>query len=102
MDIVPIGSIVYTKGSLKKLMIVARTLFREINGEKKYFDYGACFYPEGLLDSNVIYFNKEDIESVFKMGFSDSDNEELNRRILEWEKQTKIKKGKIYDLLIGE
>ena len=98
MNTLPIGTIVYTKGGLKKLMVVARKLFKDIDGEKKYFDYGACLYPEGLLDSNVVYFNGEDIESVFKMGFSDDDNEELNRRIETWEKQTKLKKGSINDM----
>ncbi len=43
----------------------------------RYFDYGACMYPEGLLGDQVIYFNHDAIQKVVFEGLADEDNELL-------------------------
>jgi hypothetical protein len=69
-EFLPLGSIVILKGSVKKLMIVARASIVEDD----FFDYGAFMYPEGLIDTNVAYFKREDILKVVHEGFSDDDD----------------------------
>lgn len=66
----PLGSIVILKGALKKLMIVNRANIVE----SKYFDYGAILYPEGMIDTNLAYFNHEDILKVVSEGYADEDD----------------------------
>lgn len=92
MEFLPIGSVVIVKGGIKKLVIIARAIFAEVNGEQKYFDYGACTYPEGLLGENVLYFQGGDITEVIAEGYADEDN----RRMIENIKAglEKIEKGK--------
>ncbi|MBC1925540.1 DUF4176 domain-containing protein [Listeria innocua] len=69
----PLGSIVITEGSLKKLMIVSRAT---ILGNE-YYDYQAVLYPEGMIDENVACFNREDIIKIVHEGFTDDDDELL-------------------------
>lgn len=67
----PLGSVVILKGSVKKLLVVNRGSI--VEGE--FFDYGAFLDPEGMIDTNVAYFNRDDISKVVAEGYSDADNE---------------------------
>ena len=67
----PLGSVVILRGSVKKLVIVSRASIVEDD----FFDYGAFLYPEGMIDSNVAYFNHGDIHKVVFEGYADGDNE---------------------------
>lgn len=68
----PIGSVVLLNEAEKRLMICGRVQ-TDIATEKQY-DYSACLYPEGLIDSKELYmFNNEDINTVFFMGFQDQE-----------------------------
>lgn len=69
----PLGSVVIIKGSVKKIMIIARGAITLKNGKQKYFDYGACTYPEGVLGDSILYFNHKDIQSIIYKGFMDED-----------------------------
>ena len=71
----PIGSIVVLKGGIQKLMIVSRAINVKTAEGDKYFDYGGCIYPIGLINDKVAYFKKEDIFKVVFEGYSDADNE---------------------------
>ncbi len=57
IEFLPLGSIVQLKGGVKKIMIIARGAFAVVKGEKRYFDYGACTYPEDedekLMQENI-------------------------------------------------
>ncbi len=77
----PIGSVVLLNGAEKRLMICGR-LQTDVSTDKQY-DYSACLYPEGLIDSKELYmFNNEDINNVYFIGFQDE--EELRfRRFIE-------------------
>lgn len=74
-EFLPLGSIVIVKGNVKKLMIIARGLALKQHGENRYFDYGACTYPEGLLGDEVIYFNHDVIRKTVFTGYTDDDEE---------------------------
>ncbi len=76
-EFLPIGSIVVVKGTVKKLMLVARAVYVNMDGEQKYFDYGACTYPEGILNENMLYFRKQDIAEVVAEGYADEDEERM-------------------------
>jgi len=73
-DFLPLGSIVNVKGNTKKMMIIARGLGIKQEGILKYYDYGACLYPEGMVGDTLMYFNHNGIQRVFFEGFSDDDN----------------------------
>ena len=74
----PIGSIVLLKGGQKKVMIYGR---KQIDSEtKKEWDYVACIYSEGNIDSNHNYlFNHEQIDTIFFIGFQDAEELEFNK-----------------------
>lgn len=69
----PIGTVVLLKGGNKKVMILSYLIFS--NGDekdKKMFDYGACYFPEGVMDSNTaIGFNHSQIEEIIHLGLED-------------------------------
>ena len=92
-EILPVGTVVYLNLTLKKVMIIGRKMIREIEGEKFYFDYVACLYPEGMIGAESVFINNEDIQEVCHMGYEDDDNAILTQRIAEWEKNPGIAKG---------
>lgn len=67
----PLGSVVILTGSVKKLFIVSRGSIVE----NKFYDYGALLYPEGMIDTNIAYFNHDDILKVVHEGYSDTDDQ---------------------------
>ena len=84
----PLGSVVIVRGGVKKMVIIARALAVEIEGQPKVFDYAGCFYPEGLIGDQLMYFNHADIaKSVFE-GYSDDDNELMVENINDWMEKT--------------
>lgn len=77
----PIGSVVILKNGQKKLMILSYLIFPSGSDEKKeMYDYGACTFPEGVVDSKVgIGFNHEDIKEVVHLGLEDDEYKDLNK-----------------------
>ncbi len=81
IDYIPLGSVVYLKGGVKKLLVVARAI-NVANGDKQYFfDYGAVLYPEGITGDQMAYFNHEDVSSVFFRGCDDEENKGMTEAI---------------------
>lgn len=76
-DYLPLGTVVKLYDDDKLLMIYGRA---QVIPEKGcVYDYIACEYPVGLLNSQEGYmFNSNAIQSVFYIGFQDAD--ELNYR----------------------
>lgn len=75
--LLPIGSVVLLEGAEKRLMICGR-LQTDVSTGKTY-DYSACLYPEGVLDSKEFFmFNNENIKKLYFIGFQDE--EELGFR----------------------
>lgn len=77
----PIGSVVIVKGSVKKVLIIARAVFAQTEDGEKYFDYGACTYPEGVLGENMLYFQHENIAEVIYKGYADEDDKRMLENI---------------------
>lgn len=81
IDYIPLGSVVYLKGGVKKLLVVARAI-NVANGDKQYFfDYGAVLYPEGITGDQMAYFNHEDVSSVYFRGCDDDENKGMTEAI---------------------
>ncbi|MDR0299292.1 MAG: DUF4176 domain-containing protein [Streptococcaceae bacterium] len=69
----PLGSIVIVIGTTQKIIIVQRAINYKEKNVEKYFDYGAVMYPEGLMGTEIIYFNQEDIFKIVHEGYTDED-----------------------------
>ncbi len=56
----PIGSVVLLHGAQKRLMICGRVQTDVETGIT--YDYSACLYPDGFIDSNSVFlFNNDNI-----------------------------------------
>ena len=97
--LLPIGSVVLVKGSIKKLVIVARGLPAKENEGLKIYDYGAVTYPEGLVGENLLNFDADSIEEVIYEGYSDKDEERMEANIESWLEETRAKNVKGSDQL---
>ena len=71
-EYLPLGSIVILEGFVHKIMIAARGVTVDMNGKKCYYDYGACRYPEGMSDGELMYFNREAVDEVISRGYTDN------------------------------
>ena len=66
----PIGTVVLLKGGKKEVMIITYCVFPE----GKLYEYGACTYPEGVIEHDtIIGFNHDQIEKVCHMGYETDD-----------------------------
>ena len=84
----PIGTVVLLKGGKKEIMITSYCIFpnnvqikngQEIKPEKKIYEYGACIYPEGILDSNMVCaFDHSQIDKICYMGYETEQQKELS------------------------
>lgn len=79
----PIGTIVALKNSEKKVMITSYLVFsKKMAKDTEIFDYGACGFPEGIVDSNYsLAFNHEQIDKVVHLGYSDDEQKEFNEKL---------------------
>ena len=99
LDFLPIGTVVVVKGGAKrKLAIIARGLATKIDDKMKFFFYGGCFYPEGLIGAKLLYFNREDIEDVVYLGYSDENDKAQIKAINEWICQHDMDRGSVEEL----
>lgn len=80
-ELVPLGSVVYLNGGIKKLLVVARGIWVSNGGRRLYFDYGGVLYPEGVTGDQMAYFNHEDISSVYFCGCDDEENRGMTESI---------------------
>lgn len=81
-NLLPIGSVVLLKGGEKRIMITSRIVTRA--GADEIYDYAACYYPEGLVNSSdMIFFNRDAIDTVFFIGFQDNEELEFRTSILD-------------------
>ena len=86
----PIGSVVLLKNGKKEVMITSYCIIPKGDlydkhgkvelDEGEMLDYGACIYPEGIIDSNsVIGFNHENIEKVLFRGYETDKYKEFSK-----------------------
>ena len=96
IDYVPLGSVVYLKGGVKKLLIVARAIKVANGGKQYFFDYGGVLYPEGITGDRMAYFNHDDINSVFFRGCDDDENKGMTEAINQYvEKNPDLLRGSL-------
>ena len=85
----PIGTVVILKGGKRELMIMSYCIVP--NGGEVYdkngkvenapamFDYGACFYPEGMVTSDQLFaFNHDQIDRVCFRGYDTEKYREIS------------------------
>lgn len=79
--LLPIGSILLLKDSLKKVMVMG---FCQTNPEDMdtIYDYCGCLYPEGYMDPQKIFlFNHDMIERVYSVGYIDDEQYEFQDKL---------------------
>ena len=64
-EYLPIGSVVTLKQGTKKVMICGRIQKETKQGQ--IYDYCACLYPEGMIDSDLSIFLIKRTSAVFIM-----------------------------------
>ncbi|GEM_PF-665577 len=99
IDFLPLGSVVVAKGGAqRKILIIARGLALKVDGKMKFFDYGGCFYPDGLFGTRILYFNREDIEEVLHEGYKDQDDKKQVDEINKWIREHDMEKGSVSEI----
>ena len=79
----PIGTVVLLKGGHDPIMITSYCVYPKTNKEK-LFDYGACLYPTGILNPEVIHaFNHSQIDKILHMGYKTEMSKELSTKLNE-------------------
>lgn len=93
-NMLPIGSVVLLKGADKRIMICGRIQSR--GNESTIYDYSACYFPEGLLGSdNVFFFNRDAIERVDFIGCQDKEELDFRAQVLDRLGELEIVNGEI-------
>ena len=86
----PIGTVVLLKGGKRELMITCYCIIptgdlydkngKVDNPNKQLFDYGACFYPEGIVNNDQTFaFNHSQIDKICYMGYETEKQKELSK-----------------------
>ncbi|SNU08044.1 hypothetical protein SAMN06297422_11472 [Lachnospiraceae bacterium] len=88
-NMLPIGSIIRTEGAERKLMVIGRVVTTEEND--MIYDYVGVPYPEGINDSDKLYFfNRDQIEELLFIGFQDQEALIYQSEVLDNLKELKI------------
>lgn len=93
-NLLPIGSVVLLKGGQKRIMITGRIQTRA--GETEIFDYSACYYPQGIVAPNqMFFFNRDAIDKVFFLGYQDGEEFHYRQEVLGKLGQLEVRDGRI-------
>lgn len=80
-NLLPLGSVVLLEGGEKRLMITGRIQAK--SGDDTIYDYSACYYPEGIVGSDsMFFFNNDAIAAIFYIGFQDTEEFEFRSEVL--------------------
>lgn len=95
-DLLPIGSVVLLKGGEKRLMICGRIQVRA--DEDIIYDYSACYFPEGIIDSDsMFFFNRDAIERVYFVGCQDEEELTFRAGVLDKLGELEVRDGSIVE-----
>ena len=87
-DFLPLGSIVLLKDAKRYVVVIGYTVVEE--GSKDVWDYLACAYPIGVVDSSKnLLFNKDQIKEVIFTGFRDEEGRKFRNKLSESLKKIK-------------
>ena len=93
-NMLPIGSVVLLKGGEKRLMICGRIQTKA--GEDTIYDYSACYFPEGILGAdNMFFFNRDSVERVDFIGCQDKEELSFREEVLDRLGELKVVDGQI-------
>lgn len=93
-NLLPIGSVVLLKGGNKRVMICGRVQNRA--GTNEIYDYSACFFPEGIVNpNNMFFFNRDAIETVFFIGLQDKEELDFRAAVLDQLGDLEVRDGQI-------
>lgn len=93
-DLLPIGSVVLIKGGEKRVMICGRIQAKA--DSDKIYDYSACYYPEGIIDPDTMFFfDNDSIENIFFIGFQDTEEIAFRTQVLEKLGKLEVRDGEI-------
>lgn len=93
-NLLPIGSVVLLKGGNKRVMICGRIQTR--SGSDEIYDYSACFFPEGIVDpNNMFFFNRDAIDTIFFIGLQDKEELDFRASVLDQLGELEVRDGKI-------
>lgn len=93
-QLLPIGSVVLLKGGDKRVMICGRVQTR--TGDMNIYDYSSCYYPEGIVGSDsMFFFNHDDIEKIFFLGYQDDEELAFHENVLDQLGELEICDGEI-------
>ncbi len=94
INYLPLGSVVLLNDGSQKLIIIGRALNVTRGGVQFYFDYGGVLYPQGLINSEMAYFNHDDISRVYFTGYNDEGSRDLTEVINDYvEKHPDLHRG---------
>ena len=91
IEILRVGSIIQLIGTTKKIMIVGRC----DGNNQHYSDYAGVYYPEGILDENLIYFDHDSISRVLSSPPPVDGEEDLTQCIKDIISKRKISKEEL-------
>ena len=78
----PLGSAVLLKGATRPVIVIGYMVMEE--GSKEVWDYLGCAHPIGVVGSNKqLLFNKEQVEKVLHVGYSDDEGNKFLKSIEE-------------------
>lgn len=81
MNYLSVGSVVQLNNGLVKVVIVSRYPLYDNQGKIGYFDYSGAAYPYGTAENRFIFFNAEDIKTVWFEGYVDEQEKEYRQMI---------------------
>lgn len=78
-NLLPVGSVVFLKDAIKKLMVIG---IKPGNEEGKFFDYIGVMYPEGYINKDILFlFNHEDIVDIVYRGYENPEHTQFLQQI---------------------
>jgi len=93
-DMLPIGTVVLLKGGNKRIMIIGRIQTKA--GDDRIFDYSACYYPQGMIGSDsIFFFDRDAIEKVFFRGYEDEEEQMFRTEVLDILGELEVRDGQI-------
>lgn len=93
-EYLPVGSVVMLSGGNKRVMICGRIQAQA--GTDIIYDYSACYYPEGIVDPQAMFFfNRGDIETVYFRGYEDQEELDYRHNVLDQLGELEIRDGVI-------
>lgn len=82
-NLLPVGTIVRLKDGIKTIMVTG--FFPVSSDDNKMYDYSACFYPEGLISSEInMLFNHEQVDEILYSGYNSKEHQDFKSKLKEY------------------